>query len=121
MIFVLSILSTFVFVVYSKWQFSDDRGDTSGKWHPWGAALRALLFVTAYIMQKFPASWQDYLLAGSICMLAWEIGINLIALIKVKWNYVGTTAKTDIKFRKYHWLFYFGFLGISILIRIFIK
>lgn len=120
MIYGLSILATIVFVVYSKWQFSDDRGDTSGKWHPWGMGLRILLFVIPYIMQHYPASKKDYFLAGAICMIAWEIGINLIALAQ-KWYYVGTTAKTDIKFRKYHWLFYFGFLFVAILIRIFVK
>ena len=120
MIYAVSIIATMFFVIYSKWQFSDDKGETSGKWHGWGLAMRASTFVGAFIMQMFPSSWQDYLLAGALCCVAWEIGINVIALA-VKWYYVGSTSKMDIKFRKYHWLIYFGFLSIGILIRIFIK
>ena len=118
MIYAVSIIATILFVFYSKWQFSDDRGETSGRWHGWGLAMRASTFVGAFIMQMFPSSWQDYLLAGAICCIVWEIGINVIALA-VKWYYVGSTSKLDIKFRKYHWFLYFGFLAIAILIKIF--
>lgn len=120
MIYPVSILATFFFVVYSKWQFSDDRGETSGKWHGWGLAMRASIFIGCFTMQKFPSSFEDYLLAGAICCVLWEIGINVIALAQ-KPLYIGGTSKMDIKFRKYHWLIYFGFLAISILIKILIK
>lgn len=121
MIYAVSIISTLIFVFYSKWQFSDDKGENSGRWHPFGMAMRLATFIGGYLLQHYSIStWQDYLLSGSICMVVWEIGINLIALAQ-KWNYIGGTAKTDIKFRKYHWLIYFGFLGIAILIRIFVR
>lgn len=120
MIYLLSLISTFLFVVYSKWQFSDDRGETSGKWHPWGLMLRGSIPVSCFIMQHFPAPWQSYLLACALCGLAWEIGINIIAL-KQPWNYVGKTSKIDIATRKYHWILFFGFVGVALLIKIFVK
>ena len=120
MIYAVSIISTILFVFYSKWQFSDDRGETSGRWHGWGLAMRASTFVGAFTMQYFSSTWQDYLLAGAICCLVWEIGINVVALA-VKWYHVGTTSKMDIKFRKYHWILYFVLLGGAIIIKIFIK
>lgn len=120
MIYAVSIVFTLLFVFYSKWQFSSDRGETKGKWHGWGMAMRGSIPIGCFVVQHFPAVWQDYVLAVALSCIIWEIGINVIAL-GAKWYYVGVTAKTDIKFRKYHWLIYFGFMTLAILIKIFIK
>ena len=119
MIYIISIIFTLLFVIYSKWQFSDDRAETSGKWHGWGMAMRITFFIGCFLVQKFPASWQDYLLAGSISIIAWEIGINMIALLQ-KWYYVGATAEFDKKLGMKKWLLMGIVLIITILIKIFI-
>jgi hypothetical protein len=119
MIYILSILFTVFFVLYTKWQFSDDKGLTSGKWHPFGMIMRALAIVSPFLCQLFPGTWQDYLLAGTINIVLWEILINIIALGK-KWWYIGITSKFDIKLSKTKWFIYFSLLLATILVKIFI-
>jgi len=117
MIYILSILFTLAFVLYSKWQFSDDRGLSSGKWHPYGMIMRALAIVSPFLCQMFPGSWQDYLLSGAINIIVWEILINIIALGK-KWWYVGVTSMIDLKLRKIKWKVYFAFLIVSLIVKL---
>ena len=118
MIYILSILFTLTFVLYSKWQFSDDWGLSSGKWHPYGMIMRILAIVSPFICQIYPGTWPDYLLSGALNILLWEIGINIISL-KKPWNYVGSTSKLDIELGYKKWFVYFGFLVIGIIARIF--
>lgn len=102
MIYLLSILFTIAFVYYSKWQFVNGR---SGKWHTYGFLMRALAIVTPFVIQHFPSSWQDYLFAGTINILLWELLINKIAL-GVDWFHVGTTSTLDKTFGKSKWIIY---------------
>ena len=117
MIYLLTILSTIGWVLYSKWQFSEQRGQSVGKWHPYGAMVRTLVITTPYIIQTHPATWQDYILVGAINICLFDLLINKIALNK-NWLYIGSTSETDIHLKKYKWYIYFGFLVASILIKI---
>ena len=111
------ILFTLSFVLYSKWQFSDDRGLSQGKWHPYGAMMRILAVVTPLVCGFVNITWEDYLLIGIINILVWEIGINVIAL-GVKWWYIGFTAKSDMRLGKMKWVFMGALLITGILIRV---
>jgi len=117
MIYILSILFTLLFVLYSKWQFSDDRGLSSGKWHPYGMLMRALAILTPFLCSIYPNIWKDYLVAGALNIVLWELLINKIAL-ETKWFHVGTTSVLDVKFGKGKWYIYFGFLLLTIIIRL---
>jgi hypothetical protein len=118
MIYLLSVLFTTAFILYSKWQFIDDRGGVSGKWHPYGWIMRTLAVFTPYLMQEYgTGTWKDYLLAGAINIAWWEIGINIIALGQ-KWWHIGTTAKFDIKLKSWKWFFIFAFLITSLIIKL---
>lgn len=118
MIYILSVLFTVCFVMYSKYQFYDqDAAYPKGKWHGWGMNMRFFMFYTPFIMQYYPASWQDYLLAGVINVVLWELLINKIALNR-EWLYVGTTAWTDKTLGKWKWILMLLSLGIVLAIRL---
>ena len=102
MIYILSILFTVAFVYYSKWQFVNGR---AGKWHVYGFLMRALAIFTPFIVQYFSATWQDYLLAGTINILLWELLINKVAL-NVDWFHTGTTSTLDKTLGKLKWIIY---------------
>ena len=93
---------TLSFVYYSKWQFANGK---AGKWHTYGFVMRALAVATPFIVQYYPASWQDYLLAGTINILLWELLINKIAL-GVHWFHIGTTSTLDKTLGKSKWIIY---------------
>lgn len=116
MIYILSILFTLTFVLYTRWQFSDDRGLSSGKWHPYGMMMRALAILTPFLCTLYTNEWKDYLVAGALNIVLWEIAINKIAL-GMGWFHVGTTSSLDIKLGKAKWFIYFGFLLLTLLIR----
>lgn len=113
MIYPLSILFTLIFVLYSKWQFSEVRGESEGKWHPYGMIMRWMLFLTPFVMQYFPNNWKDYLLAGAINIILWEFGINKLALNK----HLLYKGKIDEKLGKKKWWIYFGFLLLTLIIK----
>lgn len=117
MIYLLSILFTLTFVLYTKWQFSDDRGLSSGKWHPYGMLMRALAILTPFLCTLYPNVWKDYLLAGALNIVLWELLINKIAL-NTKWFHIGTTSALDVKFGRAKWYIYFTFLLLTIIIRL---
>lgn len=119
LIYPLSILFTLTFAIYSKWQFSDDRGESQGKWHGWGMIMRILVPLMCVSCSLWPAKWQDILLALSINCFVWDIGINLIAL-HVRALYTGSTDKFDIKLSGKKWLLYLILLVGSLTIKIFI-
>lgn len=113
MIYIVSILFTLCFVMYSKYQFEDRKPIAKNKWHVWGLIMRGLVFLP-FIGN---ISWPDLLLAISLCALLFELLINKIAL-NVGWFYVGGTAKFDIVFKKYKWLLMFIFLSLAIILKI---
>ncbi len=88
----------------------------SGKWHVYGFVMRALAVITPFMVQQFPADWQDYLLAGCINILLWELLINKIAL-NVGWFHVGTTSKLDVTFGRLKWLIYTIPLIIALILK----
>ena len=114
MIYILSIAFTVAFVYYSKWQFINGR---AGKWHNYGMTMRVLAIFTPFIQQLVPSPWQDYLLAGTINILLWELLINKIAL-GVDWLHIGTTSELDIKLGKKKWLIYTAPIIIALIIKI---
>ena len=118
MIYIVSILFTLAFIMYSKYQFADFKTNPYRKWKPYGMAMRALFFIGCFSCFHFGNSWQDYLLAGSINILLWEWGINVIALNAPSILYVGTTGKIDKAVGKYKWWAMAGLIIISIIIKI---
>lgn len=110
----LSVLFTLSFVFYSKWQFIDGR---RGRWHFWGAIMRALPLIIAFLVQYLNVTWKDFLLAGSINIILWELLINKIAL-KTNWLHIGTTSYLDLKLGKWKWLIYSIPLITSIIIKL---
>ena len=105
------------FVLYSKWQFSDDRGLSQGKWHPFGLCMRVTFFAALFTTQHYPSRIDDYILAGVINIILFEIGINIIAL-KHSWKHVGTTSRFDRRLGKAKWWIYFGLLAGAIIFKI---
>lgn len=129
MIYLLSILFTLAFVYYSKFQLMDLRGYSktktrNTKWKPFGAALRILFFVSCYVVQQyFPASWQDYLLAGTINMFLFPLLLNWLAynLDKGLW-YTGSEISgggwIDKTFGKLQWFIFGGLIISSLIIKL---
>lgn len=117
MIYLLSILFTLCFVFYSKYQFQDLKNTRNTKWKTWGVLMRTLFFISTFLLQLFPNSWQDYLLAGSINILLFEIGINVIALnAPVFWK--GYSGKLDIYLGNKKWFLIFALILTSLIIKI---
>lgn len=120
MILITSSLLTIFFVFYSKYQFLDLRNQRNLIWKRWGVAIRILFLVACFIEALKPSVWQDYLLAGSINILLFELLINKIAL-KANWFYKGNSSVIDNNIGNTKWYIMFGLLILSILVKIFIK
>ena len=118
MIYITSIIFTLLFIFYSKYQFKHAIDRNTYDWKKYGASMRAFIFISCYLMQLFPASWRDYLLAGSINILLFEIGINVIAL-DMPIFYNGTTGMLDKKLKSTKWYLMFGLLLLSIIIKLY--
>jgi hypothetical protein len=118
MIYLTSILFTLLFVYYSKYQFQDQR-KRNFEWKKFGASMRVLFFVSCFLVQFFQSDWKDYLLAGSINILLFEIGINVIAL-QMPIFYNGTTGVLDKKLKSTKWYLMFVLLILSIILKIFL-
>ena len=117
MIYPLSILFTTLLVLYSKWQFSDDRGLSQGKWHPYGLLARVVFGVTAYISSIYPSPLPDYILSCVINVILWDIGLNMIAL-KKEWDYVGEESYWDKKVGRHKWKVYGWLLAVATLFKL---
>lgn len=109
--------------MYSKYQFEDEKAGWSqskGKWHPYGMIMRLLFFAGLLLYKFFPFDYWDLLLSGVICIILWDVGINVFAL-RVKWDYVGKTDNIDKKVGKIKWYIYIVMLISSIFGKIFVK
>jgi hypothetical protein len=118
LIYLTSILFTVAFVMYTKYQFEDMKATwatAKRKWHPWGAFMRVMFFVGVITEHFFTSAWKDLFLAGVICVILWDILVNVVDL-GVTWNYNGTTAKTD-KIGKIKWFVYAGLLLTAIILK----
>ena len=114
--YALSILFTLAFVLYQKHQFSDSFRLRNIKWKYYGNAMKVLFFAAPFLMQRYPAGWQDYLLAGVISILLFEMLINVIAL-KKNLLFIGSSSATD-KLGKWKWIIMFALLLVTIFIKI---
>jgi len=103
------------FVMYQKYQLKDLATVRNTTWKTWANVMKVILFVGLYLEKSYPSSLKDYLLAGCICALVFEFGINLIAL-KMPLFYIGKSSKFD-KLGKYKWAVLFVALIISLLIK----
>lgn len=103
-------------VWYTKYQFQDDRGQSEGKWHPYGALARGLPFVFAFL----DIEWPHILFAGSVFIFLFEIGVNKIALNQSIW-YVGSTAEFDKKLGRKKWAAMVAFMIITLTLIFIIK
>lgn len=123
MIYLITILFTLAFVFYSKYQFEDEKAGwaaAKSKWHPFGMAMRTLLFAALICNWFFPFDWWDLILCGIINIILFDIGINIIAL-KVKWNYCGKTSAIDKNLGELKWYIYAVLLVTSILLKLMLK
>tara|TARA_R110000868_G_C10725915_1_gene751170 strand:+ start:248 stop:610 length:363 start_codon:yes stop_codon:yes gene_type:complete len=98
----LLVLFTLFFVYYSKYQFVNNK-----KWHKYGFLMR----ITVFLLGIMQLPWNQVAFVGVLLVILWEIGINKIALNK-PWDYIGSTAWTDIQYGKYKW----HLMGIALII-----
>lgn len=121
LIYLLTITSTVLFVFYSKYQFLDFRRiGKLGRWHTYGALMRMMVILTPYILLQITDlkhAWKDFLLAGVINLIIWDILLNLIA-IKTSAFYNGEYSEIDIKLGNIKWIILFVLLITAILIRV---
>ena len=121
MIYVVTILFTLSFVLYSKYQFADEKAGWSnakGEWHPYGLGMRALLFAALLVYKFFPFDIWDLLVCVALNVL-FDIGINIV--LDAKLFYTGKTSKLDKMFGSSKWYLYAVLFITSILGKIFIK
>lgn len=123
MIYLITILFTICFVIYTKYQFDDEKAGwikSKGQWHIWGFFMRLLFFAGLLVFKYFPFDWWDLLIAGVINIIIWDIGINVFAL-NVRWYYVGETSKIDKMIERLKFYVYGIALFISVIGKIFFK
>lgn len=99
--YLIAFSFTFASVMYTDKQFEDARAGwakSKGKWHGWGAFQRSTPFLIALMIWP----WYNVLFAASICIPAFEIGVNVIAL-HMPVFYRGSTSTMDKNFGKYKW------------------
>ena len=116
MIYITSILFTLAFVLYQKFQLQDLKSTRNVVWKTWAVVMKAIFFAAVWVAQQNHSAWQDFLLAGAICILVFEIGINVIAL-KQGVFYVGKSSKTD-SLGKWKWIGFFIILAATIFIKL---
>ena len=109
--------------MYQKYQQADlisfHRNATRNTgWKSWANMMKVMFIGGCYLMQVFPSIWEDYLLSASIGALAFEFGMNKIAL-KQEWFFNGASSKFDT-LGKWKWIALFAFLIISITVKIFL-
>lgn len=123
MIYLVTLLFTISFIVYSKFQFDDEKAGwaySKGRWHPFGLIMRVLFFAALLVFKYFPFDWWDLAIAGIINIILWDIGINVYAL-KTRWNYDGNSSQYDKTFGNKKWYIYTVILIGSVLGKIFSK
>lgn len=123
MIYVLTILFTLALVMYQRDQQQDllsweRKHERNTGWKSWANVMKVIAFVMYELGKHFPATWQDYLLAGSICILLFELATNKIGLNRELF-FIGASSKTE-KLKKWKWYLSFALLIISITIKIFL-
>ena len=79
--------------------------------------MRVIFFAALFTTQYYPSRIDDYVLAGVINILLFEIGINIIAL-KHSWKHVGTESEMDKRLGRIKWWIYFGLLAGAITFKI---
>jgi uncharacterized membrane protein len=82
----------------------------------------AILLVSCFIVKRFDFldTWQDYVVAGGIRVVSFDMGYNLIALKSKDLFYEGHSSYLDNRFGRPKWSIYFGILLITILVKIFL-
>jgi len=103
-------------VLSQKYQLIDLAVKRNTTWKAWNNCVRVSIFILCFLMQLFPSGWQDYLLAGAINILFFEMAYNVIA-VKMPIFFVGKSSKFDTLGKK-KWWYMFGFLIIAIFIKI---
>lgn len=116
MIYPLTILFTFLFIFYQKYQFQDLKYIRNTKWKTLGWLMKALFIVAVYLSQYFTTSWQDCLLSGVVSWVLFEFGYNRIVL-KADWFYVGASSIQDNLLGKRKWVV----MGVSLIGSIIIR
>lgn len=106
------------FCYYSKYQFSDERGQSAvrGKWHIWGAIMRACVVGICVHAHGL----RDGFLIGAIVLPLFDCGINIIALDENLFH-VGTTDSFDKKIGMWKWPIYLLLLLAAIYVKFFTK
>jgi len=117
--YIYNIAFTFVFALYTKYQFEDEKAGwakSKGQWHKYGLLMRLMVPGAFVVANYINFALDDLLLAGAICMPLWDILINKIAL-KTSWFYNGSTSTTDKTMKGIKWIAYAGILIGSVVIK----
>ena len=117
MIYAASIVFTFFFLMYQRYQFRDMKYERNTKWKFWAWCMKAEIIAISYYAHLFPPSWQDCLLSGVLMWVLFELGYNKIVLIGSNLFYVGQSSKQDNGLKKWKWLV----MGICLIVSIIIK
>lgn len=112
----LTILITFFMVMSQKYQIKDLKGKRNTTWKTWNNFVRVGIFVICFLVQKYPSPLTDYVLAGAINILAFELLINVVAL-EMPLLYVGKSSDFDSLGKK-KWLIMVVALAVAIVIKI---
>lgn len=116
MIYLLSIPFIVFYVLYQKFQLKDLASKRNLIWKHYGVIIRIWFFISAYIFEYPKGQWQDYLIAGVLNEIIFELLINKIALKQSFW-FVGSSSAWDNILGKRKWLL----MGLALIITIFIK
>lgn len=117
MIYAASILFTFFFLMYQRYQFRDMKYERNTKWKLWAWVMKAEVISVCYFIPQFPPTWQDCLLSGVLMWVLFELGYNKIALIGANLFYIGQSSIQDNKLGKWKWVV----MGVSLVTSIIIK
>lgn len=119
--YLYNILFTFLFVMYTKYQFIDEKlgfAHSKGGWHKYGLAMRVFAYIAPFVgFFTIPATnWKDWLLCAAMLWPFWDIGINKFAL-GMPALYNGSTSTMDKKFKGIKWIAYAIFLIAAIIFK----
>lgn len=106
MIYLVTIFFTICFVLNYYYQFEEEKVGFSNekcKWHPYGMAMRVLLFVSLVTYHYFPFDKWDFLICIGLNIIL-DLGLNIA--LGVRLFYTGQTTKIDKVFGKAKWYMY---------------
>lgn len=119
--YLYNIVFTFLFVMYTKYQFIDEKlgfAHSKGLWHKYRLAMQVMAYIGPFIgFFVIPdTNYKDWLLCAAILWPFWDIGINILALGMPAF-YDGSTSSMDKKLKGIKWFAYAVILIVAIVIK----